>query len=269
MARFSFIILERPDSFGSFESFAAALRMVKELGYDGVEFNLTGPSGYEVDAIARGVDSIGLPVVSLLTGTNYFREGLCLSSPRAEVRRQATERLQAYTRIAARFGAMLVIGQMQGFASDEPDCALGEARIEEALKPVVEAAERHGSTIAFEPVNHLQAGFHHTLADVMALAGRLGSPRFKPMLDTFHINIEEKSMIEPILRVGRDLAHFHLCESNGDFFGSGHCDFPAILAALDQIGYAGYISAKVYRRPWAVALPPTAQFMTELKSRKL
>ena len=153
MARFSFIILERPDSFGSFESFAAALRMVKELGYDGVEFNLTGPSGYEVDAIARGVDSIGLPVVSLLTGTNYFREGLCLSSPRAEVRRQATERLQAYTRIAARFGAMLVIGQMQGFASDEPDCALGEARIEEALKPVVEAAERHGSTIAFDPAH--------------------------------------------------------------------------------------------------------------------
>jgi D-psicose/D-tagatose/L-ribulose 3-epimerase len=264
MAKFSFIILEKPDAFGSIERFAAAPRLVKELGYDGVEFNLIGPSGIEVDALARVVESIHLPVVSFLTGTNYFSEGLCLSSPRAEVRRHAVERLQAYMPIAARFGAVLVIGQMQGFPSDEPNRAVGEARIEESLKPVVEAAERHGTTIAFEPVNHLQAGFHHTLADVMALAGRMGSPRFKPMLDTFHMNIEEKTMIEPIHRVGRDLAHFHLCESNGDFLGSGHFDFNAILAALDQIGYAGYVSAKVYREPWEAAARATMQFLRGL-----
>ena len=264
MAKFSFIIVERPDSFESFELFATALRSVKELGFGGIEFNLTGPSGYEVDAIARVVESIDLPVVSFLTGANYFSEGLCLSSPRAEVRRQAIERLQTYTQIAARFGAVLVIGQMQGLASDEPNRAVGNARIEECLKPVIEAAERHGATIAFEPVNHLQAGFHPTLADVMTLAGRLASPRFKPMLDTFHMNIEEKSMIEPIHRVGRDLAHFHLCESNGSFLGSGHFDFKSIIAALDQTGYAGYVSAKVYRQPWTAAAPASMQFLKGL-----
>ena len=266
MAKFSFIIVERPDSFGSFEAFATALRFVKELGYKGVEFNLTGPSGYEVDALARVVESINLPVASFLTGANYFSDGLCLSSPRAEVRRQAVERLQTYTQIAARFGAVLVIGQMQGFPSDEPDRAVGEARIEEGLKQVVEAAERYGTTIAFEPVNHLQAGFHHSLADVMALAGRLGSPRFKPMLDTFHMNIEEKSMIEPIHRAGRDLAQFHLCESNGSFLGSGHFDFKPILAALDTAGYAGYVSVKVYRQPRTLAAKTTMQFLTGLES---
>jgi len=45
MAKFSFIIVERPDSFVSLDAFAMALRSVKELGYAGVEFNLTGPSG--------------------------------------------------------------------------------------------------------------------------------------------------------------------------------------------------------------------------------
>jgi len=266
MAKFSFILVERPDSFGSFGAFATALRSIKELGFAGVEFNLTGPCGYEVDAVSRVVESINLPVVSFLTGANYFSEGLCLGSPRAEVRRQAVERLQAYTQIAARFGAVLVIGQMQGFARDEPNRAVGEARIEECLKPVIEAAERHGTTIAFEPVNHLQAGFHPSLADVMALAARLGSPRFKPMLDTFHMNIEEKSMIEPIHRAGRDLAHFHLCESTGSFLGSGHFDFKAILAALDPTGYAGYVSVKAYRQPWAVAARETMQFLTELEA---
>jgi D-psicose/D-tagatose/L-ribulose 3-epimerase len=265
MAKFSFIIVERPDSFGSVEQFSAALRCVKEWGFEGVEFNLTGPSGYELDAVARVVEKIDLPVVSFLTGANYFSEGLCLSSPSAEVRRQAVERLQTYTEIAARFSAVLVIGQMQGFASDEPNRALGEARIEECLKPVVEAAEKHGATIAFEPVNHLQAGFHNSLQDVIALAARLGSPRFfKPMLDTFHMNIEEKSMIEPIQRAGQELAHFHLCESNGSFLGSGHFDFKAILAALDGAGYARYVSVKVYRQPWTLAVQATMQFLRGL-----
>src|SRR5579862_5726077 len=147
MTKFSFIIVESPDSFGSFEQFAVALRRIKELGFMGVEFSLTGPSGYEVDAVARLSESVDLPVVSFLTGANYFREGLCLSSPRDDVRRQSVERLRAYTQIAARFGALLVLGQMQGFLSDEPNRAVAEARIEEGLKRVIESAERHGTTI--------------------------------------------------------------------------------------------------------------------------
>jgi sugar phosphate isomerase/epimerase len=264
MAKFSFIIVERPDAFGSFEQFAIALRRIKELGFRGVEFNLTGPSGYEVDAITRVAELIDLSVVSFLTGANYFGDGLCLSSPRDDVRRQAVARLQAYTQIAARFGALLVIGQMQGFLSDEPNRAVGEARIEECLKPVIEAAERNGTTIAFEPVNHLQAGFHNSLADVLAMAARLDSPCFRPMLDAFHMNIEEKSMIEPIHRAGHSLSHFHLCESNGSFLGTGHFDFRAILAALDNTRYAGYVSVKVYREPWDVAAPATMQFLSGL-----
>ena len=180
------------------------------------------------------------------------------------MRRRAIERLQSYTEIAARFRAALVIGQMQGFLSDEPNRAVGEARIEEGLKSVVEAAEKHGATIAFEPVNHLQAGFHNSLQDVMALAARLGSPRFKPMLDTFHMNIEEKSMIEPIQRAGPELAHFHLCESNGSFLGSGHFDIKSILAALEGAGYAHYASVKIYRQPWTLAVPATMQFLRGL-----
>jgi sugar phosphate isomerase/epimerase len=264
MSKFSFILLDTIDSSADFEPFGAALQKIKEVGFGGVELNLSGPPGHELDSVSRLVESLDLPVVSFLSGTNYFREGLCLSSPRSEIRERAVARLQAYTLVAARFGAVLVIGQMQGFASDEPDRAVGEARIAESLKPVVESAERHGASIAFEPVNHLQAGFHNTLADVVALAARLGSPRFRPMLDSFHMNIEEKSMIEPILRVGRDLAHFHLCESNGGLLGTGHFDIKSLVTTLNQMGYVGYISTKVYRVPYSTAAPATAQFLRGL-----
>lgn len=257
MDAFSYILVDRPDSFGSLEAFADVLRRIKDLGYHGVEFNLVRPHGFDVDDLLRLTQAMDFPVVSFLTGANYFSEGLCLSSPEAAIRQAAVERLREYTETAARFGAILVVGQMQGFLTDEPDRKVGESRIEEGMKRVAEAAEKHGTTIAFEPVNHLQAGFHNTLADVMALAGRIGSARLRPMLDTFHLNVEEKSCIEPIHRLGREMAHFHLCESNGGLAGSGHLDFPAVLGALDRVGYAGCISVKVYRHPWEVG----AEFM--------
>jgi sugar phosphate isomerase/epimerase len=252
MARLSYIIVERPDSFGSYEKFVDALRRLKDWGYQGVEFNLTQPAGFEVDTLCKLVESINLPVVSFLTGANYFSEGLCLSSPNPDIRQRAVERLKSFTRIAAQFGAVIVVGQMQGFLSDEPDQKVGEARIEACMRDVVEAAERYGTTIVFEPVNHLQAAFNNNLSAVAALTARIDSPRFKPMLDTFHINIEEQSMTEPILRAGKHLGHFHLCESNGGLLGSGHLDFKSIFAALDSIAYDGYISIKVYRQPWHI-----------------
>lgn len=263
--RFSYIIVERPDSFGSHAKFADALRRLKDLGYQGVEFNLMQPTGFEIDTLCKLVESINLPVVSFLTGANYFSEGLCLSSPHADVRKRAVARLKFCTQIAAQFGALIVVGQMQGFLSDEPDQQVGAARIEACMREVVEAAEQHGTTVVFEPVNHLQAGFHNTLDDVLALAARINSPRFKPMLDTFHINIEEQSMTEPIFRAGNNLGHFHLCESNGSRLGSGHLDFKSIFAALNSIAYDGYVSIKVYRHPWYIGAEAAVKHLAQLE----
>ncbi len=70
------------------------------------------------------------------------------------------------------------------------------------------------------------------------------------MLDSFHINIEETSPIEPIARVGSQLGHFHLCDTNAGLLGTGHLDIPAVFAALEAIGYGGFVSVKSYRHPW-------------------
>ena len=264
MPPLSYILVDRLDGFHSFEDLQAVLHHLKALGYGGVELNLTPNAAFEMEALAAFAESIRLPVVSFLTGANYFGEGLCLSSPEDGVRDRAVRRLQELVAVASRFGALLVIGQMQGFLNDEPDQAKGEARIEACLKRVVGTAEQCGTTIAFEPVNHLQAGFHNTLEAVMALARRIDSPCFKPMLDSFHMNIEEGSLTEPIYRAGRNLAHFHLCESNGSFLGSGHLNFAAIFGALEKIEYGGFVSVKVYRHSWKAGAESSIRYLQSL-----
>src|SRR5207244_4572064 len=71
--------------------------------------------------------------------------------------------------------------------------------------------------------------------------------RLRPMVDTLHMNIEERSLVEPIHALGKNLGHVHLCEANGGIFGTAHMDFATVLRALDEIGYTGFIAVKVYR----------------------
>src|SRR5262245_22228815 len=91
------------------------------LGYQGVELSANHPLPYPVDDVLALTQSHRLPVVSLLSGWSYAKEGLCLSSPSADVRDRAVSRLIDYTRIAAALGAVMVVGLMQGLRSDEAD----------------------------------------------------------------------------------------------------------------------------------------------------
>ena len=137
---------------------------------------------------------------------------------------------------------------MQGLRSDEPDSDVANGRIIESLKEVGAAAEAKGVEFVLEPVNHLQVGFNNSVAEVLQLIEAIGSPAIKPMVDTVHMNIEEKSLTQPIYDCGTQLRHVHLCESNGGFFGTGRVDFSAVLQALSNIGYDGFGSVKVYRQ---------------------
>ena len=65
---------------------------------------------------------------------------------------------------------------MQGLRLDEPDGSKANDRIAEGLRRVSEVAEHCGVSLVIEPVNHLQVGFNHTVAEASAMADRVGSP---------------------------------------------------------------------------------------------
>lgn len=245
--KLGYIFVDPVHTFDSMEVFGRALQRVRDIGFDGVEIPATPHLNSEVEALKKTAAKAGMPICSLMSGWSYFNEGLCFCSPNAELRERAVARVIEYVDIAAQLGAVLVFGQMQGFRKDEPDGAVANERIAEGLHRVARAAEGRGVTVVFEPVNHLQVGFNHTVAEVMSMVQQVNSPALRPMVDTIHMNIEERSITEPIHRVGRSLAHVHLCETNGAMLGSGHLDVPAVLHALMEIRYLGYVSVKIYR----------------------
>jgi sugar phosphate isomerase/epimerase len=240
----------------------ARMELLAALGYQGIELSIKHPADYPADDVLTLCERIRLPVVSLLSGWSYSNEGLSLCSPKAEVRAMSVERLVEYVDYAARLNAVLVVGLMQGLRSDEPNRRLAVGRIADCLRPLADAAARRGATIVFEPVNHLQAGFFHTADDVAELVRQVDSPGLSYMLDTIHMNIEERSILATIRAHGRHVRHFHLCETNGGPFGSGNLDFPAVLKELEETGYDGFVSVKIYRQlAWDEAARSAASFL--------
>jgi sugar phosphate isomerase/epimerase len=243
---------------------AQTMERVAELGYHGIELVATHPLTFPLDELIALSAKYRLPVVSLLSGWSYGNEKLCLSSPASGVRERAVRRLEDYVGHAARLGAIVVVGLMQGLQSDEPDEAAAKDRIASCLRQVAAIAADHGVTLVIEPVNHLQVGFNHTAAEAAALMERVGSPAFSYMLDTIHMNIEEHSMFDTIRVHGSRIRHFHLCETNGGPFGTGNLDFPKVLATLEASGYDRYVSVKIYRKlGWEEAAQSAAAFLRQ------
>lgn len=260
--RFSFLFHEPiPDLAG------LDLRMARlaALGYQGIELSASHPSPYPTEAVADLSDKHDLPVVSFLSGWSYAHEGLCLSSPDPSIRDRAVARLGDYVRQAASLNALLVVGLMQGLRSDEPDEPTAQERIAICLRQVATIAESAGTSVVIEPVNHLQAGFNNSAGEAAAVAARVGSPALGTMLDTLHMNIEERSVVGALRDHAPRARHVHLCETNGGPFGTGGLDFPGVLAALRETSYSGHVSIKVYRHAdWEEAARSSADLLRRL-----
>src|SRR5207237_4193689 len=65
----------------------------------------------------------------------------------------------------------------------------------------------------------------------------------------FHMNIEERSISEAIHFGASTIGHVHFVDSNRRAAGRGHIDFAAVITALHDIEYHGFLSAEALPYP--------------------
>jgi len=68
---------------------------------------------------------------------------------------------------------------------------------------------------------------------------RVGHQSCGILLDTFHMNIEERSVGEALRAAGPRLKHVHGCENDRGAPGSGHVPWKEVAEALRAINYDG------------------------------
>ena len=107
------------------------------------------------------------------------------------------------------------------------------------LGSLAEYAADHGAVLCIEPLNRFETSFINLAAQAIEVVERVNHPACKIMLDTFHMNVEEKSLGDAIRAVGPRLQHFHACENDRGAPGSGHVPWAEIADALKDIHYNG------------------------------
>jgi D-psicose/D-tagatose/L-ribulose 3-epimerase len=112
-------------------------------------------------------------------------------------------------------------------------------RCRKNLRQVAAYAEDKGVTLAVEPLNRFETSFINLASQAVELVEMIDSPAVKIMLDTFHMNIEEKDLGKAIETAGPYLVHVHANENDRGTPGTGNVTWDKIAAALRKIDYSG------------------------------
>jgi D-psicose/D-tagatose/L-ribulose 3-epimerase len=109
------------------------------------------------------------------------------------------------------------------------------------LREAGKIAADAGVTLAIEPLNRFETDLVNTSAQAVRLVDEVGSPAVKIHLDTFHMHIEEKSLLEAIRLAGPRLAHVHGCENDRGAPGTGLVAWAQVAQGLREVGYNGAV----------------------------
>jgi D-psicose/D-tagatose/L-ribulose 3-epimerase len=216
------------------------LGRVAGLGFDIVEVCIEDPSRVTAAAVAQAASAAGIDV--LVCGA--FGPGRDVSDEDPAVREQAQGYLRTCIDIAAEVGSPLVSGPMYAttgrtrMLSDDERARQWDRAVEGLRSAAGYAAER-GVTMAIEPLNRFETDLVNTAEQGVALCRDIGADNAGLLLDTFHMNIEEKSIAEAIRLAGPYVRNFHTCENDRGAPGTGHVAWKEVFDALRDIGYDG------------------------------
>lgn len=107
------------------------------------------------------------------------------------------------------------------------------------LSELAKYAADHGVILCVEPLNRFETSFINLAEQAIEVVDRVNNPACQIMLDTFHMNIEEKSLGDAIRAVGPRLKHLHSCENDRGAPGSGNVTWDQVSQALKDINYDG------------------------------
>jgi len=220
--------------------FLTCIDQAAKLGFDGIELHVRSPYAQDYKQLKDRADRKGIKITTIGTGMACHYDGHYLTNPDAVARRKAIQVLKDFVVAAKDCGhAGVMFGLMKGPLPEINQREMYKNILYEALLPVVDVCEKEDCDITLEAVNRFQAAYLWSTAETLDFVERFQSKHVTIHLDSFHMNIEDKSFRDSILSCGQRLGHFHFSDSDRCYPGHGHIDFQEIMQALYDVGYLG------------------------------
>jgi D-psicose/D-tagatose/L-ribulose 3-epimerase len=202
------------------ESFFPVLERLKKLGFDGVElpvFNLDLPRW---EALGRKLDALGLERTAVTVRTvddNPISPDPAVRAKGIELTKKVLDCCKAAgaTHLAGPYYAALGHFTGKGPTADEWRWGV------ESMRPVAEYAGSLGITLVPEFLNRFEIYLLNCAADAARFVREVNHPACKMMYDTFHANIEEKSITKALKDCADVMGHVHISENDRSTPGQG------------------------------------------------
>jgi D-psicose/D-tagatose/L-ribulose 3-epimerase len=220
---------------------------VARLGFDLIEVCVEDPATIDTGAIRRRIEAAGIGA----TVCGAFGPDRDMSADDAAVRRNAIGYVNRCSDIAAELGADIVVGPMYSAVGRtrmaEPEERRAQRRLAaESIREAADHARERGVRLALEPLNRFETDLINTVEQGVELVEEIGRDNVGLLVDTFHMNIEEKDLPAALRRAGRHIFEFHACSSDRGTPGEDHLAWPGIAAALRDVGYEGPVVIEAF-----------------------
>lgn len=219
------------------------------LGFDAIEIFPPGADALDIPAIQKLLSQHRLAVAAVGTGGGWVVHKWTLTHADPATRQQARDFIRGIIEKAAALGAPAILGSMQG--RWEGDVTRDQALdwLAEALEDLGEHAAKLGQVFLYEPLNRYETNLIHRTPEAAVWLRTLKTNNVRILSDLYHMNIEEPDLAAALREAGSFVGHVHFADSNRRAIGFGHTDVPAIIGALQDINYHGYLSAEILPLP--------------------
>ncbi len=216
------------------------IKKIKDFGFDLIELCIEDPDIINPETTRKSINESGIGAIVC----GAFGPERDVSSEDENIQKKGIEYIKTCIDYAEIIGSPVVVGPMYS--------ATGKARLlsrdEKSkqwnlginnLKVVADYAVKRKIKLAIEPLNRFETDFINTVEQGMEFVDRINYENVGLLLDTFHMNIEEKDPAAAIRSAGEKLFHFHACSNDRGTPGTGHINWKSVELAIKDIGYDG------------------------------
>jgi D-psicose/D-tagatose/L-ribulose 3-epimerase len=223
---------------------ARAIDRAAAFGFGNIVIPLRDFEVIDPADIARRCEAAGIrPVTTSPLGPHND-----ISSTDPEISRLGLERHRQALALAADMGARRMGGVLYGAFGKAPRAATAENRAAaaERLAALAETAAGQGITLTLEVVNRYESNLLNTAAQAVELVRATGAANIRVHLDTFHMNMEEDSMLDALETALPWLGYFEIDQNHRGLLSRGTIDFAPLLDRLKASGYDGLVGVEAF-----------------------
>jgi len=229
----------------------------KEIGFNGIELAIKNTEELDINKLFNLVERNDLKVATIGTGQIYVDDGLSFSNPDYEIRKETVNRVKKIIDIAKNFNTSVIIGCIRGKIKNDlefpEEYEIAKKRNLECLIDCMEYSQEYNTEFLLEPLNRYETNILNSVKDAVSFIEKyckeLDADRIGVLADTFHMNIEDRSIHESFNENIKSIKHIHFADSNRWPPGYGHINFSSIMNVLENKDYNNYISFEMLPYP--------------------